>query len=200
MHNRRGVQGDPRRDLQRAYNDAYEGSSKEELESALERYAQSRGRAEVSSLSIGWLRYNMGSFATCPTCKKKDVSRAAKVCPHCAQPLSFSPNWDSPRNILIFFVILFGIAVLVSNGGSKNGTNGIREDPDEPGHDPSSATCRSDWRKCRDNSDMAKHFSGWSHVREACQLAANDLAQYGTPEWPWTPFSSFMMVPPTVPA
>lgn len=52
-------------------------------------------------------------------------------------------------------------------------------------------TCVSDWRKCKDNSDLVNNFSNILSIQSACKRAADDQAKYGTPEWPWLAFSSF---------
>jgi hypothetical protein len=56
---------------------------------------------------------------------------------------------------------------------------------------PATPSCKSDWTKCTDNSDMANNYGGWFDVKYDCKKQANDLAKYGTPEWPWLAFSSF---------
>jgi hypothetical protein len=49
---------------------------------------------------------------------------------------------------------------------------------------PLGASCKEDWRRCKDNSDVANNFAGYSQIRDACQTAANEKAPYGTPIWP----------------
>ena len=39
---------------------------------------------------------------------------------------------------------------------------------------------------------MANNYGGWYKVKSACKMQANDMAKYGTPEWPWLAFSSFL--------
>lgn len=36
------------------------------------------------------------------------------------------------------------------------------------------------------------HYSGWTKVQVSCKEQANSQASYGTPEWPWIPFGSFL--------
>ena len=57
---------------------------------------------------------------------------------------------------------------------------------------PEVPSCKSDWTLCTDNSDMANNWHGWTHVQAACEIAAEKSAKYGTPEWPWLAFSSFL--------
>ena len=62
--------------------------------------------------------------------------------------------------------------------------------------EPSSSTgnpeaCRTDWRRCADNEQLATTYSNWVHVQGECKRAATKMAEYGSPEWPWHPFGSF---------
>jgi hypothetical protein len=55
-------------------------------------------------------------------------------------------------------------------------------------------SCRADWRKCRDNKAIVYTYAGGADgisPRVACEFAANELAKYGTPEWPGFPAYSF---------
>lgn len=52
-------------------------------------------------------------------------------------------------------------------------------------------TCYLDWRACRDNADIANNYSKIVDAQAACKIKANELAKYGTPEWPWLVFSSY---------
>jgi len=56
---------------------------------------------------------------------------------------------------------------------------------------PAAPSCKSDWTKCADNSDIVNNYSGMSAAQVDCKLQAEDHATYGTPEWPWLPFSHF---------
>ncbi|MGH9806371.1 MAG: hypothetical protein ACRD9W_03780 [Terriglobia bacterium] len=58
---------------------------------------------------------------------------------------------------------------------------------------PAPATdCKSDWTKCSDNEDLVNNYSDWTKVQVECKEEANSEAKYGTPEWPWLPFGSFL--------
>jgi hypothetical protein len=61
----------------------------------------------------------------------------------------------------------------------------------KPADTTPASPCKSDWTKCTDNADMANNFGGWSGVQYDCKKQAEELAKYGTPEWPWFAFSSF---------
>lgn len=52
------------------------------------------------------------------------------------------------------------------------------------------SACKSDWSKCKDNVEMARNYDGWTLAEVKCKIAANKLAKYGTPEWPWLAFQS----------
>jgi hypothetical protein len=52
--------------------------------------------------------------------------------------------------------------------------------------------CKMNWSSCADNEQLVNTWSDWSKVQVACKFAANDLAKYGDPEWPWLPFGTFM--------
>jgi hypothetical protein len=121
----------------------------------------------------------MAALAKCPSCNN-EVSREAKACPQCGQPLSFR----SPARGTIFLIIagLIGGWWLVHNT-SDEATKSSNAKPADP--------CNSDWSKCADNSQMANNFKEWSRGKVACKYAANEKARYGTPVWPWLAFSSF---------
>lgn len=55
---------------------------------------------------------------------------------------------------------------------------------------PSTPGCKSDWTKCSDNVEMARNYEGWTEAEVKCKIAANKLAKYGTPEWPWLAFQN----------
>jgi hypothetical protein len=52
--------------------------------------------------------------------------------------------------------------------------------------------CKSNWRKCNDNSDIANNYKGMLDARVSCRREAGAQAKYGTPEWPWVSFEAFM--------
>jgi hypothetical protein len=57
--------------------------------------------------------------------------------------------------------------------------------------------CKTDWSKCADNADIANNFEGYSSAGRACRRQAEDMAKFGTPEWPWFAFGSFYPGPIT---
>jgi hypothetical protein len=56
---------------------------------------------------------------------------------------------------------------------------------------PTGSSCADDWKLCRDNSDIANHWSGWTLAQVQCRDAANEKSEFGKPEWPWFYFKSF---------
>jgi len=59
-------------------------------------------------------------------------------------------------------------------------------------HQPKLAlTCAIDWRLCKDNLDLMKHYAGRSAAQAACVIAANKAAQHGEVKLPLQPFEMF---------
>jgi hypothetical protein len=52
--------------------------------------------------------------------------------------------------------------------------------------------CKADWTKCADNGDMANNYDRWFHAQYRCKAEATKLAKYGTSEFPWLAFSTFL--------
>jgi hypothetical protein len=46
------------------------------------------------------------------------------------------------------------------------------------------ASCKEDWKQCKDNSDLANNYEGMTNARVACRETANEQAKFGTPIWP----------------
>jgi hypothetical protein len=64
-----------------------------------------------------------------------------------------------------------------TSGGTSTAAAKEPAKPEEP-------TCKTDWKLCADNADMANNYRKWFDVKWACKAAATDMAKYGTPEWP----------------
>src|SRR6266446_4274421 len=56
--------------------------------------------------------------------------------------------------------------------------------PDAAEYGPPAPTCREQWTVCTDNADLLNHYGKIFHIQNACRDNANDLAKFGTPEWP----------------
>lgn len=132
----------------------------------------------------------------CPECHRP-VSDKAAACPQCGHPTSFEygPSGDlsiltepqkkkrSGRDTVIGFIVLVVIiAAIVSHDSPSDKTT-------PPA--PILPSCKSDWRLCADNADLVNNFSGISKAQAACKLAAEKLAKYGDPDFPWLSFSTF---------
>ena len=125
----------------------------------------------------------------CPTCGK-EISDKAVSCPNCGHPMveptpvgaAVPPNPVKKTNafgIGCLAVIAFIVVISFIGSLGKNTTS-------------EATSCRSDWTLCTDNADMANNYSGWSDAKFACKSAADNQARYGTPEWPWLAFSTFL--------
>ena len=75
-------------------------------------------------------------------------------------------------------LILIGLAMLVVIGKFISSVEAV-------------PSCRSDWTKCTDNSDMANNYKGWSDAQYDCKVEATNQAKFGTPEWPSLYFPKF---------
>jgi len=84
---------------------------------------------------------------------------------------------------LPFAAVLVLGSIIGSNldGGSKN------EAPVSVAN-----SCKADWTKCADNADMANTYKDWFSAKYGCKNAASKLARFGTPEWPWLYFGTFL--------
>lgn len=61
-----------------------------------------------------------------------------------------------------------------------------------PAPPPPAASCKTDWALCTDNADLANHYDKLYRATAACKTAAEDRAKYGSPQWPWFAFGSFV--------
>ena len=93
-----------------------------------------------------------------------------------------------------------GIVLLIGMGahdddkpaGSKPTGGAVKAAETTKPAEPQAPGCKTDWKLCGDNSDMANNWSGWYKVTSRCKRAAEEAAKYGDPEWPWfTGFSYF---------
>lgn len=53
------------------------------------------------------------------------------------------------------------------------------------------ASCRENWAKCKDNTDIMKNYKNYRDAAYRCKDAANNQASYGTPDWPWGAFETY---------
>jgi hypothetical protein len=60
---------------------------------------------------------------------------------------------------------------------------------------PDHEACKTDWRRCADNTELFENYREISQIRGACKTEAENRARFGTPEWPWMPFSTYRVIP-----
>lgn len=56
------------------------------------------------------------------------------------------------------------------------------------GRESQPAGCRDDWRACKDVDELVK-LHHWTRAQVDCEFAANGLAKYGEPKWPFPSFT-----------
>jgi hypothetical protein len=118
------------------------------------------------------------TLAKCPACNH-DVSREAKTCPNCGQPLFFPrPSKHIWLKIVLSLLVVAVIAFIASILFVEPLSN-------------SEKACLLDWSKCTDNEQMVNYFGGWSRAQDACKDAANRRALYSTPVWPHNYFTFY---------
>jgi hypothetical protein len=52
-------------------------------------------------------------------------------------------------------------------------------------------SCRTEWRNCSDNVQMAREYVPWDSIRIDCRFSATRGALHGDPEWPSSAFEEF---------
>jgi hypothetical protein len=79
-----------------------------------------------------------------------------------------------------FLLIAFGIIGFIIFAFLFTGMMLVEKDRVREQANP---TCISDWSKCKDNSDLARNWSGFAEVQVDCKYATNDRAKYDTPQY-----------------
>src|SRR5437868_10914846 len=115
----------------------------------------------------------------CAACDK-EVSAQAVSCPNCGHPLSKTASTKSSAAGIGCLVIIVVIGALAAIGSGSSGTSSSTQAP----------SCRTDWARCTDNTDLANNYSRWFNIAVDCKHEANNRAQYGD-VWPWLAFGSF---------
>ena len=59
--------------------------------------------------------------------------------------------------------------------------------------EPTAAACKENWRLCMDNSDLMNSENSvvGLDAQVACENETNQRVKYGSPQWPWLPFTTF---------
>jgi hypothetical protein len=125
------------------------------------------------------------ALSTCPQCGHM-VSPKAATCPACGHPIAAAKTQKAQTAVGIgcggIMLVIVAFIVWAINEGGK-----IQEQ--EKAH----PTCVSDYTKCADNHDLAEHHQSKDGIsmRVECEEAAKRVAKYGTPEFPFLPFSTY---------
>jgi hypothetical protein len=53
------------------------------------------------------------------------------------------------------------------------------------------SACSSDYTKCPNNEDLINNYSGMPGAKAACQIEAEKLTKWGSPQWGWSKFGTF---------
>jgi zinc-ribbon domain len=124
------------------------------------------------------------ALAACPQCGHM-VSPNAAACPACGHPIAAAKKQKAQTAAGIgcggiMLVIIAFIAWAINEGGK------IEEQ--EKAH----PTCVSDYTKCTDNKDVVEHHQAHNGIsmRVECETAAEQVAKYGKPDFPFLPFST----------
>ena len=78
-----------------------------------------------------------------------------------------------------------------AEGGHARGASSTSNPPQTPSElsnvkkAKSEAGCKTDWKQCVDNEQLANKWEGWSRVAYSCKSEAKDYTKYGAPEFPW---------------
>jgi hypothetical protein len=115
----------------------------------------------------------------CPQCGAKDPTGEDKV----AQPPAKPKSGGCATVIMAIMLMAFFVAVVREKSSNTNNGSATNNQAEK--------TCKTEWRLCKDNGDLAGNWSGWSKVVILCKEAANDAASYKEPEWPWVSFQRY---------
>jgi hypothetical protein len=73
--------------------------------------------------------------------------------------------------------VVVGVVVLLAMFGHKNDGSSSSSAPSAAS--VSAPSCKTDWKLCADNSDMANNNAVYERARFECKYEANKLAKYG---------------------
>jgi hypothetical protein len=107
-----------------------------------------------------------------------------------------------PKGAGCLVMVLIGLGVLIAIGAESSNqpsTNEPAEVAASPPSPPSAPSCESDWRSCKDTTDLVNNSSVFAEAQRACVTEATSRAKYGDPKFPsiWEggAFSHFYLVP-----
>jgi|ERR1700688_3634587 len=143
----------------------------------------------------------------CPECQRQ-ISDKAAACPHCGHPIATVSEYElsdlkrrakkrshreenlraEKRFSMVEKGIWSGFITLALAGFVWFSLVGSHTKDKAENDHPS---CNTDWHQCSDNSDFANHYFLITHAQSDCIMAAENVAKFGSPKWPWLAFSSF---------
>lgn len=53
------------------------------------------------------------------------------------------------------------------------------------------SACTADYTKCPNNEDLINNYNGIAGAKAACQIEAEKLTKWGSPQWDWSKFGTF---------
>ena len=89
---------------------------------------------------------------------------------------------ESDKKFLFFGGIFLGLYALVS----------VMPSQPLPQMPPPEPTCKTDWKLCADNSELANNWSDLTDAEAACIVQTRHQAKYGEPEYPRLAFQTFI--------
>ena len=97
-------------------------------------------------------------------------------------PFALKVTWP----VVILLIFLFPI---IFNSGDSTSNN--KEKISEEKYIKKTG-CEHFWQQCKDNEEFMNENDSIQHkIVVACKYAANDLAKYGKPKWPWIAFGTY---------
>jgi hypothetical protein len=129
------------------------------------------------------------ALKSCRECGQA-VSTEAPTCPHCGAKDHPTRTRRSNGNIALILIGLVSIGYFIATtnleGEEKKKTSMTPEDYSQL------QTCSSDWRKCRDNSQLVNESGVLAQVASSCQTAAGYTGRYGAPSISfWSSFGHY---------
>jgi hypothetical protein len=97
---------------------------------------------------------------------------------------------QSKKPLLILLAIAIG-ALIVYRNPTPAEHSPTQSTPTESEADKKlEAACAGDWRKCQDAIQLTFYWNGRAGAKHRCRDAANSMAKYGEPKWPYPYFDN----------